>query len=100
MSTETAVQARPTYEPKPIDTSNIMLPSDVVALGEKLAEHVHDTWAVGKLAEGITDHADLIPYNDLTEDKKDYDRNTAFGTLRAIYALGFRIVPAESDADE
>jgi ryanodine receptor 2 len=67
-----------------------------------LAESNHDNWALGKIAKGyrygeITSdpdktHADLIPYAELTEDKKDYDRITAMETLKAIYALGYRIV--------
>jgi hypothetical protein len=82
------------YEPKPIDTSGIELPDIVHALGEQLAEHVHDVWAQKKIADGNTDHPDLVPYSELPETTKDYDRNTAFGTLKAIYAAGFKIVPA------
>lgn len=82
------------YEPKPINTDGIELPDIISALGERLAEHVHDVWAVGKIANGITDHKDLIPYEELDEKTKDYDRNTALGTLKAIYAAGFKIVPA------
>lgn len=84
------------YEPKPIDTTYAELPAEIVALGEQMAEHVHDLWAVTKIAGGNTEHPDLIPYSELTEDKKDYDRNTAFGSLRFIYAKGFKIVPAST----
>ena len=33
--------------------------------------------------------------SELSEEKKDYDRDTAFGTLKAIYALGFEIRPRD-----
>ena len=41
-----------TYTPKPIDTSSIILPPELLDLTERIAENVHDVWAVGRLAEG------------------------------------------------
>lgn len=38
-------------------------------------------------------HPCLVPYADLPESEKDYDRKAALGTLRAILALGYGIVP-------
>ena len=38
-------------------------------------------------------HPCLIPYADLPESEKTYDRETALGTLRAILALGYTIQP-------
>ena len=91
------------YVPNPLDTSSVLLPDDLAALTEQLAEHAHDAWALRKLADGwvhgpVLDaaakkHPDLIPYADLTEDKKAYDRDTAMGTLKLILALGYTIVP-------
>ena len=40
---------------------------------------------------GLT-HPCLVPYEELPEIEKDYDRNTAIGTLKLIQALGFDIV--------
>ena len=80
------------YQPTPRDTSEITLPADLLALGELIAENVHDTWAKGKLDQGCTTHPDLVPYADLSEATKDYDRRTAMSTLRLIKALGFDIV--------
>jgi len=36
-------------------------------------------------------HPDLIPFEELNEAEKVYDRNTALETLRTIIALGYRI---------
>jgi hypothetical protein len=36
-------------------------------------------------------HPDLVPYAELAESEKDYDRKTAVETLRAILKLGYRI---------
>ncbi len=90
------------YTPRPVDTSAISLPPEVAELTELLAKNTHDTWALARLAEGWTygpqrddaaqTHPDLIPYEELPEGEKAYDRNTATETLRLILSLGFDIV--------
>jgi hypothetical protein len=41
----------------------------------------------------------LIPYEELPEAEKDYDRRAAQQTVKALVALGFRIVePARTSA--
>lgn len=90
------------------DTSAVVLPESVVALVELLAEHVHDTWARRRRAEGwrygdrrdddARTHPGLVPFADLPESEKAYDRGTVLETLRALRALGFRILgPEERD---
>ena len=89
------------YTPKPIDTSDVFLPEELVALTEKIAENVHDVWSAGRMAErwiyGEKKDAEkkttplLIPYSELPESEKAYDRNTAFETLRLIVKMGYRI---------
>ena len=89
------------YTPKPIDTSDVFLPEELVALTEKIAENVHDVWSAGRMAEGwiYGEKKDaekkptplLIPYSELPESEKAYDRNTAFETLRLIVKMGYRI---------
>lgn len=91
-----------TYVPKPIDTSRIQLSGDTLELTEKLAENAHDHWAQQRIADGWTygperddgskKHPDLVPYDDLPDQEKQYDRITAMETLKAIIALGYRIV--------
>ena len=36
----------------------------------------------------------LVPYDELPESEKDYDRNTAMQTLKLILKLGYRIEKA------
>lgn len=89
------------YSPKPIDTSAVTLSAELLQLTEQLAENAHDVWAVGRMEEGWTwgeqrddaakEHPDLVAYADLSESEKQYDRNTAMETLKAIVALGYRI---------
>lgn len=89
------------YNPKPIDTSTIKLPQDLLDLGEQIAKNVHDVWAAGRIKDGWTygpvrddaskQHPCLVPYEELPEGEKEYDRNTAQETLRLIMKLGFKI---------
>ena len=89
------------YEPTPLDTRAITLDADILALTEKLAENTHDVWARGRLTEGWTygpmrndalkKHPGLVPYSQLPESEKDYDRSTALETIKAILAMGYRI---------
>jgi RyR domain len=89
------------YQPQPIDTGAVVLTKEVLDLTELLARNTHDTWALQRLSEGwrygpqrndeTKEHPDLIPYNELPESEKEYDRNTAMQTLNAIIALGYRI---------
>lgn len=89
------------YNPKPIDTNDITLPEDLLALTERIAENVHDVWAVGRIAEGWTygpvrDDAKketpcLVPYNELPESERGFDRNTALETVKLIIKMGYSI---------
>jgi hypothetical protein len=98
------------YVPNPVDTSAVKLPDDLRELTERLAENAHDVWARRKLADGWTwgpivdastkKHPDLVPYVQLPEDKKEYDRDTAMETIKAILSLGYMIGKPGSTAEE
>ena len=89
------------YTPKPIDTSDVQLPEELYSLTEQIAANVHDVWAAGRIAEGWTygETKDpvkkttplLVPYEELPEREKEYDRNTAFETLKLIIKMGYQI---------
>lgn len=89
------------YTPKPIDTDTITLPESLWELTELLAENVHENWAAGRIAEGWRygparddtkrENPCLVPYGQLSDSEKSYDRNTAMETLKAIVALGYKI---------
>ncbi|MDR2425515.1 MAG: Ryanodine receptor Ryr [Prevotellaceae bacterium] len=89
------------YTPQPIDTSDIALSPELLELTERIAENVHDVWAASRIADGWTygsvrndelkQHPCLVPYNELPESEKEYDRKTAMETLKVIEKLGFRI---------
>ena len=89
------------YTPKPIDTSNIKLPEELLQLTERIAANVHDVWACGRISEGwvygeVKDPEKkttplLVPYYELPESEKDYDRNTALETLKVVLSLNYSI---------
>ena len=86
------------YKPEPINTQDIVLPEELMELTEKIAENVHEVWAMGRIREGwtyglIKDGAAkttplLVPYSELPEEEKEYDRKTALETLKLIIKLG------------
>lgn len=90
------------YKPDPIDTSDLVLSAELLELTEKIAENVHDVWAVGRLEQGWTYGKErndelkttpcLVPYSELPESEKEYDRNTALETLKLIIKLGYKIL--------
>lgn len=89
------------YTPTPINTENIELPSELEALMEKIAENVHENWALGRINDGWVYGEErndekkttpcLVPYCELSEAEKEYDRITATQTLKTIMALGYKI---------
>ncbi len=89
------------YEPKPIDTSDVVLPEELLKLMERIAENVHDVfvksrieegWVYGELRDDIKKtNPTLVPYDELPESEKEYDRNTALETLKLIVKLGYEI---------
>lgn len=89
------------YIPQPIDTSDIQLPEELNPLLEAMAKNVHEIWAKERIAQGWTygkkrddalkHHPCLVPYEDLPEEEKVYDRNTSVETLKLILKLGFKI---------
>lgn len=89
------------YTPQPVDTSDVRLPAELDELVEKIAKNVHEVWAQSRMDQGWTygeerndelkHHPCLVPYEELPEVEKDYDRDTALGTLKLICKFGFKI---------
>lgn len=93
------------YIPQPIDTKDVVLPRELSLLAEEIAKNVHEVWSEGRMKDGWTygeerndsekHHPCLVPYEELTETEKEYDRNTSQETLKLIMKLGFKIVKEE-----
>lgn len=89
------------YKPNPTNTEKIELQQDLLELTEIIAENVHEVWADGRIKQGWTygltrndknkETPCLVPYFELPEEEKEYDRNTAIQTIKLIIALGYKI---------
>ncbi len=89
------------YVPHPIRTDDVELSPEILELAEVLAKNVHEVWAQTRLDQGWTwgaerndlqkQHPSIIPYEELSEEEKVLDRNTAITTLKLIQKLGYTI---------
>jgi hypothetical protein len=82
-----------TYTPKPIDTSTVLLNNAQRRLIEQLAAHwakkrVEGGWQHGPARnDQIKAHPSLVPYDELPNSEKDYDRVMVEQVIRAVVAL-------------
>ncbi len=89
------------YKPKPIETDKIELPEELLELEELIAKNVHENWSLGRIEAGwvygderndeLRTTPCLVPYEELSEEEKNFDRRTAMETLKTIIALGYKI---------
>ena len=89
------------YIPTPVDTQSIQIPEELKSLAEEMSKNVHEVWAQTRIFQGWTygeerndaekKHPCLVPYEELSEEEKEYDRTTSLETLKLIIKLGFKI---------
>ncbi|XP_030749975.1 ryanodine receptor isoform X1 [Sitophilus oryzae] len=89
------------FVPNPVDTSMVSLPSYIESIKDKLAENIHEMWAMNKIEAGWSwgDYRDdlrhihpcLVPFDKLPPAEKKYDSQLAVQTLKTIIALGYYI---------
>jgi hypothetical protein len=94
------------YEPHPIDLSDVDLPEELMELREAIAENAHEVWAQGRKEQGWTygserndalkQTPDMIPYSDLTDEEKFFDREMAMNTIKLLKKLGYNITHEDS----
>ena len=94
-----------TYTPKPIDLSDVELTEELNELREAIAENAHEIWAENRQAEGWTygpqrddqlkQTPDMVPYSQLPEGEKEYDREMAMKTIKLLKKLGYDLIKRE-----
>ena len=104
----TAREADERYTPRPIDVSDVELTDDILAIREAIAENAHDVWAQERMNTGWTygperndkkkETPDLIPYSQLPEGEKEFDRIMALSTIKLMKKLGYDIVKHKNTA--
>lgn len=80
------------FVPNPVDTSTVALPSSVDSIKEKLAENIHEMWALNKIEAGWSwgerrddlhrVHPCLTQFEKLPSAEKRYDSQLAVQTLK------------------
>src|SRR5271165_895628 len=104
------------YDPKPVDNSQIKLSDALNRLVEQLAANNHDLWARRRIGEkwrygerrddALKETPLLVPYDDLPDSEKEYARENGIESIKTIVALGWTIqdpkfpMPAEWSRDE
>ena len=93
------------YNPKPIDISDVELTEDLNELREAIAENAHEIWAENRQKEGWTygpvrndelkQNPDMVPYSQLPEGEKEYDRQMAVKTIKLLIKLGYDLIKRE-----
>ena len=93
------------YTPAPLDTTGVELPAELKQLAETMARNVHEVWAYNRIKQGWTygparndqfkQHPCLVPYDELPESEKEYDRCTALETLKTLICLGWKLQKSE-----
>ena len=89
------------YEPKSLDLTRVEIPADLNNLVEQLSEITHDNWLKQRVADGwrhgqsrndlLKEHPCIVPYDELPESEKEYDRKISLGVIQAMLALGYRV---------
>jgi len=90
------------YTPQPFDTSRAIVPDGIMELADDLAKNVHEVWATRRQSEGWQygaardddrkEHPSLVPYGQLPDNEKDYDRYTALETIRYVLCHGYELI--------
>ena len=89
------------YIPNPVNIDDLALDGNFEEIIEAIAKNIHERWSFNRMSEGwvygpVRDDSKketpcLVPYEELPEIEKEYDRNTAKTTLKSIIALGYKI---------
>jgi class 3 adenylate cyclase/tetratricopeptide (TPR) repeat protein len=91
------------YKPAPIELQSAQISPELLRLSEQLARNAHEHWAKLRMSEGWRlgterndarkEHPSLVPFEELSEEEKNYDRQTVFGTIEALLEMGYTIQP-------
>lgn len=89
------------YKPQPIDVSHVKLSDDLKQLVEILAKNTHKVWADTRIKDGWTygekrndklkQHPCLLPYEEISESEKEYDRTITKNVIKSLIKLGYII---------
>uniref|UniRef100_A0A5F8GAP9 Ryanodine receptor 1 n=1 Tax=Monodelphis domestica TaxID=13616 RepID=A0A5F8GAP9_MONDO len=98
------------FVPCPVDTVQIVLPPHLERIREKLAENIHELWALTRIEQGWTYgpvrddnkrlHPCLVDFHNLPEPERNYNLQMSGETLKTLLALGCHVGMADEKAEE
>lgn len=94
------------YNPNLNRFEDVEMTKELKRLVAVISEQVHDNWAAARLNEGwsygefrddlLKKHPGLIPYDELTETEKDYDRLTVETVIKYLVENGYDIMKKDA----
>ncbi|XP_019717005.1 ryanodine receptor 1b isoform X5 [Hippocampus comes] len=98
------------FTPCPVDTVQIVLPPHLERIREKLAENIHELWAITRIEQGWTYgilrddnkklHPCLLDFQSLPEPERNYNLQMSGETLKTLLALGCHVGMGDEKAEE
>lgn len=89
------------YQPKPEILDDIELSGDLKQAVARIAQNTHEVWACGRMSLGWRygdelnqdekKHPDLKPYEELTDEEKEFDIRTTEQVIKMLIKMGYVI---------
>ncbi|XP_056624494.1 ryanodine receptor 3 isoform X3 [Triplophysa dalaica] len=98
------------FIPKPVDTSQTVMPPHLEKVRDRLAENIHELWGTNKIEMGWSygkirednkrQHPCLVDFSKLPETERSYNIQMSTETLKTLLALGCHVVQVRVNAEE
>ncbi|TRY83564.1 hypothetical protein DNTS_016272, partial [Danionella cerebrum] len=98
------------FTPRPVDTSQVVLPPHLEKVRDRLAENTHELWATNKIEQGWCygkmrddnkrQHPCLVDFYKLPETERNYNLQMSTETLKTLLALGCHVVQLKVNAED
>ncbi|XP_029705793.1 ryanodine receptor 3 isoform X10 [Takifugu rubripes] len=98
------------FIPTPVDTSQVVLPTHLDNVRDKLAENIHELWGMNKIELGWTygkirddnkrQHPCLVDFVKLPETERNYNLQMSSETLKTLLALGCHVAQVNIHAED
>ncbi|XP_029114127.1 ryanodine receptor 3 isoform X3 [Scleropages formosus] len=106
----TQFMSQASFIPTPVETSQIVMPPHLEKVRDKLAENIHELWAMNKIELGWSygkvrddnkrQHPCLVDFSKLPETEKNYNLQMSTETLKTLLALGCHVVQVNINAED